>query len=353
MRSRLIFRATLGAFLGAVAAGAVACNSSTQPPTAPGSPGPSSNPPPTATQNRDPSVTVTFTGASSCTPHGSVTCALNVSATASDPDGDQLTYTWSGCATGTAATAVCTIKDPGVVSATVAVDDGHGHIVSASAAGRGDREANRQPAVTVLFPSGATCTPSPGVPCAIDVVAQASDPDGDALQFSWSGCASGAGDRARCMIATPGPVTATVTVDDRQTPSVRASATATGAGVNRLPDITVGYVVIPAAGQGEIDILGTVQDPDDGHLCGAQYCGGAETSGACGTAFLACSCLAELEVRIARTATAGTCSVTLEVKDKWGAVGRPTITFDVATLKVLSHTALSSVASQLPVTDKR
>ena len=50
--------------------------------------------------------------------------------------------------------------------------------------------------------------------------------------------------------------------------------------------------------------------------------------------FSNCTCLAGLEARIVRTATAGVCSVTFEVKDKWGAVGRPTITFDVATLKV-------------------
>jgi hypothetical protein len=142
-----------------------------------------------------------------------------------------------------------------------------------------------------------------------------------------------------------------VTVDDLHTHVVHASATASG--TNRLPDVSVGYVVIPPAGQGEIDMLGNVVDPDDGFLCGRQYCGGISTAGDCGRGFLECSCLAGLEARIIRTATAGTCSVTIEVKDKWGAVGRPTITIDVATLKVVSHTSVTGVASQVPAAGRR
>lgn len=144
-----------------------------------------------------------------------------------------------------------------------------------------------------------------------------------------------------------------VTVDDLHTHVVHASATASGAGTNRLPDVSVGYVVIPPAGQGEIDMLGNVVDPDDGFLCGRQYCGEISTSGDCGRGFLECTCLAGLEARIVRTATAGTCSVTIEVKDKWGAVGRPTITIDVATLKILSHTSVTGVASRVPAAGRR
>jgi hypothetical protein len=136
-----------------------------------------------------------------------------------------------------------------------------------------------------------------------------------------------------------------------RTGSARASATASG--TNRLPDVFVGYIVIPPAGQGEIDVLGSVVDPDDGSLCGREYCGAIVTAGACGSAFLECTCLAGLEARIVRTATTGVCSVTLEVKDKWGAVGRPTITFDVATLKVLSHTSVGAVATQVPPATRR
>ena len=147
---------------------------------------------------------------------------------------------------------------------------------------------------------------------------------------------------------SPGPATATVTVDDHNGHVVHESAT--GNGVNRLPDVSIGYVV--AAGS-EIDVLGGVVDPEDGPLCGAQYCGGITTTGACGTASLACSCLGDLEARITRTAAAGTCSITLEVKDKWGAVGRPIVTIDVATLKVLSHTAPPPAATRVPPASSR
>ena len=100
-------------------------------------------------------------------------------------------------------------------------------------------------------------------------------------------------------------------------------------------------------------MLGNVVDPDDGLLCGRQYCGGISTAGDCGGGFLECTCLAGLEARIIRTATTGTCSVTIEVKDKWGAVGKPTITIDVATLKILSHTSGTGVASRVPAAGRR
>jgi Bacterial Ig domain len=325
-----------------------ACGSTTPAPTAPVTP---PAPVPPTVENAAPVVSVAFTSASSCMPHGSFSCTLDVVAQASDSDGDSLTYSWSGCATGNTSKAVCTIKDPGKVTATVTVDDGHGHQAAASASGEGDPEpSNNPPSVAVSFPAGAQCTPSPSTPCALDVVAQAVDPDGDPLHYSWSGCATGAGERARCTVVSPGLVTATVTVDDLHAHVVRASAT--GTGVNRLPDVSVGYVVITATG-GEIDVLGGIVDPEDGFLCGAEYCGGLTVAGACGTGFLACSCLADLEARIIRTATAGTCTITFEVKDKWGAVGRPTIAIDVATLKVLSHTSPQALAIQVPQGDKR
>ena len=234
--------AILRAALAAAALCCIACGSSTPSPTAPCTA--HSCPGTPVTENREPSVSVKFTGASSCKPHGSFLCALEVTATASDPDGDALMYAWSGCATGTAATAVCTIKDPGTVAATVAVDDGHGHTVSASAPGEGDSEPNRPPSVRVVFPAGTQCVLSAGSPCTLDVAAQASDPDGDTLRYSWSGCAGGSSDRAQCTVSAPGPATATVTVDDLHTHVVHASATASGSGTNRLPDVSVGYVVI-------------------------------------------------------------------------------------------------------------
>lgn len=153
MHQRLHFvGAICRAMLAAVAVCCIACGSSTSSPTAPVPPLPAPAPP--VTEDRALSVTVKFTGASSCMPHGSFLCALEVAATASDPDGDALTYAWSGCAAGTAATTVCTIKDPGTVAATVTVDDGHGHTVSASASGEGEPEPNRPPRSQSSFQPG-------------------------------------------------------------------------------------------------------------------------------------------------------------------------------------------------------
>jgi hypothetical protein len=126
---------------------------------------------------------------------------------------------------------------------------------------------------------------------------------------------------------------------------VRVSAAVSGGDANRPPDVQIGYIVIPLLAPGEIDVLGNVIDPDDGFLCGREYCGGVTSSGACGAAHLECTCLAGLEARILKTAAFGTCSLTFEVRDGWGAVGRPTITFDVSTLTVVGHTAPLTVGA--------
>ena len=235
--------------------------------------------------------------------------------------------------------AVCTVKASGPVTATVTVDDGHGHTASASTSGEGEVEpVNRPPSVAVAFPAGIQCEPKPGAPCTVEVVAQAIDPDGDTLLYSWSSCASGRAERTFCTVTAPGPVTATVTVDDQHLHVVSASGTASGGGVNRPPDVHIGYISVPAAASTMIEILGNVVDPEDGFLCGREFCGGISTTGNCGSSpALQCTCLAGLEAFLSRTAAGGTCSVTFEVKDKWGTIGRPTVTFDVATLKILSH----------------
>jgi hypothetical protein len=325
----------------------LACGSDAAGPSTPSAPSPAVPAPPSP-ENAAPAVDVRFDGAISCTPHGSFSCWLPVSATASDPDGDSLTYTWSGCATGTGAAAVCTVKDPGPVTATVTVDDGHGHAVSAAVSGRGDPGPDAVPTVRILFPGGDRCTPEPHAPCSLEVVAQAVDANDDALTYRWSGCASGDGARRTCVVTAPGPVSVSVVVEDGRGQTAYASATAIGEGVNGPPDVQIGYVVVPALAPAEIDILGNVIDPDDGLLCGREYCGAASTFGACGPAspVFECTCLAGLEVRLNRAAPTGTCTITIEVKDRWGTVGRPTITIDVETLKILSHTLDS--ASRVP-----
>jgi hypothetical protein len=229
--------------------------------------------------------------------------------------------------------------------ATVEVNDGHDHVVNGSASGEGTLYVpalNSPPAVTISFPNGSTCTPQKGAPCSLLVVAEGSDADDDPLRYSWSGCAGGTGPRADCIISSPGPVVATVAADDGQH-VVKASATATGAGTNSPPRLQVGYITrLPASTT--INVLGNVIDPDDGFLCGAQYCRGMTSSGACRGNYLDCTCLGGLETEVIPTATAGSCTLTFSLVDGWGAVGTPTITIDIATLKILSQsgTTLSS-----------
>ena len=65
---------------------------------------------PKVTPNRPPTVSVAVS-ASTCHPVSKTSpCSVTCTATASDPDGDTLNYAWSGCASGTAAAATCTVS---------------------------------------------------------------------------------------------------------------------------------------------------------------------------------------------------------------------------------------------------
>jgi hypothetical protein len=70
--------------------------------------------------NRAPTVRVT--GPRACHP----ACTLSLEAHAEDPDGDPITYAWSGCASGTASTGQCALSAPGQFTAEVTVQDNRG-----------------------------------------------------------------------------------------------------------------------------------------------------------------------------------------------------------------------------------
>ena len=286
--------------------------------------------------NAPPRVSVAFEGASSCTLVGNA-CTVNVVATATDPDGDPLTYKWSGCAAGTGAKAPCTITHVGPATATVEVGDDHGNTVNAEATGTGVEDRNRPPTVSLSFDGASQCTPQPvkplssGGPCSVKIVAQASDPDGDSLSYTWSGCTAGhSGTRATCVVGSPGPVDAILEVDDGR--GHRTTARATAVGLNQPPGVFIGYVTLLPSGNA-IDLLGAVTDPDEGGMCGSQYCVSAKAEGACRSAFLRCSCLAGLEAEVTPTAVSGICTVTFTLKDTWGQIGTPVYSFDVATAR--------------------
>jgi hypothetical protein len=97
------------------------------------------------------------------------TCTAN----ATDPDGDTLTYAWSGCASGSATTATCVVPDPAQRQCHVRVDDGKGGVASASAAVTGTNDTPQ----CGFGGQQLICAKSS---CAIIFGVQLSDPDGDA-----------------------------------------------------------------------------------------------------------------------------------------------------------------------------
>ena len=171
------------------------------PPTEP----PPANHPPTVTAECDP-CTVRRGG------------QVRLTATASDPDGDELTLAWSapqgrfeGAATGAAAQWTAP-GETGRVTIRVEVSDGRG---GAAAAEVVIEVVNDQPTVTAECDP---CTVRPGGE--VRLTATASDPDGDELTFAWSapqGRFEGAATGAAAQWTAPGEtgrVTIRVEVSD-------------------------------------------------------------------------------------------------------------------------------------------
>lgn len=101
-------------------------------------PSPTPEPTPTPEANRPPTVTVTSGGG--CHPVPGRPCTVGFNATASDPDGDSIAFGWDGCAQGNAPFTICTVAQPGPVTAIVLVSDGQGNFARASAVGLGTNE---------------------------------------------------------------------------------------------------------------------------------------------------------------------------------------------------------------------
>ncbi len=170
-----------------------------------------------------------------------------------------------------------------------------------------------------------------GRACTLNVLAQASDPDGDALYYIWSGCATGTSAHAVCTVERPGPVVASVEVNDDHGHTVHGETTGEGAGVNHPPGLQIGYISVL---RDEIELLGNVIDPDEGFVCGRQYCDSLAATGACRpVAGPDCTCMGGLVADVSPTAASGMCTVVFTIKDSWGQVGTPSVTFDVANPK--------------------
>jgi hypothetical protein len=112
---------------------------------------------------------------------------LQVTCTASDPDGDQLSYNWSASAgevNGDGDAAMWTAPaSEGSYSVAVVVTDGHGGEVKGyvTIAVR----ANNPPIIASLTAGAEWTTPSGS----IQVTCSASDPDGDELSYNWTATA--------------------------------------------------------------------------------------------------------------------------------------------------------------------
>lgn len=196
---------------------------------------------------------------------------------------------------------------------------------------------NRPP--TVLLSGGGSCHPSAAGSrlgarsCSVGFRAEAKDPDGDRLEYSWSGCTSGSGTSADCTIATPGPHTAVVTVRDGHGGVAIASAAAQG--VNQPPVIRFGSPrpPNPAPANTYYTIVGgQPEDPDQDEEPNT-LCRGRLTftvSGPCTAAVAGCGGVGDVfDVDLTTGSGPGTCTIEAQVRDSWGAVGSDRLSIQV------------------------
>jgi hypothetical protein len=184
--------------------------------------------------------------------------------------------------------------------------------------------SNKPPHATVVFPEGPACA---SVPCNLAVRANAYDTDGDTLTYEWSGCAAGTSAQAVCLVNQEGTTVATVAVGDGHGNTVTASATAQG--TKRVPYVQLTNFLGFSTESVSLEALGNIIDPDEGLLCGegssttgCRYVDSVVVSGDCRPTYaLSCYCLGGLELDIYRTASSGTCTVTMNVKNSKGVAG--------------------------------
>ena len=215
-----------------------------------------------------------------------------VSVDATDPDGDQIFYRFeAGAGALTADPAQpgrATYRNDGAVRGSdqvrVTVTDSKN--ASASGVATITLQGNRAPVVNMrtLVTEGA-CHPR----CSLTVLANADDPDGDTLRYTWSGCTSGADPTSRCTIEAPGTYTAAVLVEDGR--GGVATGTISLEGRNSAPVVTGGRTF---QGTGPERFLIESDDADgDELLCG--WWGNCQCTGSHQSFNLNCSLPSDLD----------------------------------------------------------
>ena len=194
---------------------------------------------------------------------GSVGTPVAFLASASDADGDPLSYQWNfgdGMA-GAGAAPTHAYKTAGTYAIAVTVSDGRGG--SAAATTQAVITApNRPPTVTIAGPyAGFNGSP-------LVISATGSDPDGDTLGYVWDfgDGGSGVGPNVNHTFGSIGSYIVTVTVNDGRGGTASASATASVAQANRAPHAAVGG---PYTGQARTRIAfnaSSSADPDGDSL---------------------------------------------------------------------------------------
>ena len=194
----------------------------------------------------------------------------------SDPEEQALTYTWTfgDGQTATGATPSHTYQDPGTYSVELTVRDTEGATNTASATATVTR-ANRPPVADAGGPysgdAAQTITFSG---------AASSDPDGDALTYSWTfgDGTSGTGAVVRRSYSTPGSYTATLTVADARGATAAAPAAVTVRPINQRPTAVVGGPYSGEAGVAVAFSGAGSTDPDNDPLTYAWSFGDGGTS---------------------------------------------------------------------------
>ena len=229
-----------------------------------------------------------------------------------------------------------------VLVAALAVD-ACGSSSSAPNTGAPSRVVNSAPNLELTTQGPASCNPvgqrNPfGQPSgsSVTLIALAQDADGDPLSYSWSGTTSFSPNTGYCQAASPSSnvalctirspeeiIVGSVTVRDDHGHEVSANIQVIGEGVNHPPSVRLSPPFTLPGGSVTLEMFGSIEDPDEPGLCGAEHVVSGSAAGDCKpTVAFWSSCLeGGPTVDIYRTAQSGTCEVTLKVRDSAGLVG--------------------------------